>query len=82
VKVQWEQIARAYLHPTAIAVIEILAIDDARVLSPNEMSLELQTPFATVSYHVMSLRKRGVLEQTRTGTVRGAIEHFYRLAEG
>jgi len=34
-----------------------------------------------VSYHLRELAKAGVVKQTRTRQVRGAIERFYRLSD-
>jgi hypothetical protein len=37
-------------------------------------------PLPVVSFHVPQLASFGLIVQTRTGRVRGATEHFYRLA--
>jgi predicted ArsR family transcriptional regulator len=61
--------------------LEVLGIDDGRILSPKDLSLELQAPLSTVNYHVTELRRSDLVEVVDEQQVRGAIEHFYRLVE-
>lgn len=79
IPVDWEHLARATAHPLRVAVLEILGIDGGRVLSPSDLSQELQIPLSNTNYHVTELAKAGLIELTRTRQVRGATEHFYRL---
>lgn len=74
----WELLARANTHPLRVSIMEVLNIDSGRILSPKDLSLELQSPLSTVNYHVTELRKCGLLEVVDERQVRGAIEHFYR----
>jgi hypothetical protein len=76
----WQRLARANTHPLRVAILEALAIDGGRTLSPKELSLELQEPLATVNYHVTRLAADGLLELVGQRRVRGATEHFYRPA--
>ncbi len=78
--VDWENLARATAHPLRISVLEILGMDGGRTLSPNELSQELQIPLSNTNYHVTELAKAGLIELARRRQVRGATEHFYRLA--
>lgn len=77
--VNWEQLARATAHPLRVSVLEILGIDGGRVLSPSDLSHELQIPLSNTNYHVTELAKAGLIELVRKRQVRGATEHFYRL---
>lgn len=76
----WERLARANTHKLRVSILEVLSIDGGRQLSPKELSLELRAPLSTVNYHVTELRQAGMVEIVRERQVRGAIEHFYRLA--
>ena len=79
VPVNWEHLARATAHPLRVSVLEILGIDGGRVLSPSDLSRELQIPLSNTNYHVTELAKSGLIELVRERQVRGATEHFYRL---
>jgi len=79
--VNWERLARANTHPLRVSILEVLGIDGGRVLSPKDLSLELQAPLSTVNYHVTELRNSGLVEVVDERQVRGAIEHFYRSVE-
>lgn len=85
IPVNWEHLARATAHPLRVSILEILGIDGGRVLSPSDLSHELQIPLSNTNYHVTELAKSGLIELVRERQVRGATEHFYRLpgeAEG
>ncbi len=77
--VDWEQLARATAHPLRVSVLEILGIDGGRILSPSDLSKELQIPLSNTNYHVSELAKSGLIELVRERQVRGATEHFYRI---
>jgi DNA-binding transcriptional ArsR family regulator len=77
--VNWERLARATAHPLRVSILEILGIDGGRVLSPSDLSRELQIPLSNTNYHVTELAKAGLIELVRERQVRGATEHFYRL---
>jgi predicted ArsR family transcriptional regulator len=79
--VNWERLARANTHPLRVSILEVLGIDGGRVLSPKDLSVELQAPLSTVNYHVTELRTSGLVEVVDERQVRGAIEHFYRVVE-
>jgi DNA-binding transcriptional ArsR family regulator len=79
--VNWERLARATAHPLRVSILEILGIDGGRVLSPSDLSRELQIPLSNTNYHVTELAKAGLIELVRERQVRGATEHFYRLPE-
>ncbi len=77
----WQRLARANTHPLRVSVLEVLAIDGGRTLSPSDLSHELRVPLSNVNYHVTELAKSGLIELAARRPVRGATEHFYRLAD-
>lgn len=78
--VNWERVARESIHPIRAKTLDLLASRDGREASPKEIAHELGHNLSTVSYHIGALYKQGLLELVRTRQVRGATEHFYRLA--
>jgi DNA-binding transcriptional ArsR family regulator len=82
IPVDWEHLARATAHPLRVSILEILGIDGGRVLSPSDLSQELQIPLSNTNYHVTELAKAGLIELVSQRQVRGATEHFYRLPAG
>lgn len=78
--VDWERLARANTHPMRISILEILGIDGGRTLSPCELAHELRMPLSNTNYHVTELHKAHLINLASTRRVRGATEHFYRLA--
>src|SRR5262245_29342318 len=76
----WQRLARANTHPLRISVLEVLALDGGRTMSPSDLSHELRVPLSNVNYHVVELLKSGMIELARQRQVRGATEHFYRHA--
>jgi DNA-binding transcriptional ArsR family regulator len=79
IPVNWERLARATAHPLRVSILEILGLDGGRVLSPSDLSRELQIPLSNTNYHVTELAKSSLIELVRERQVRGATEHFYRL---
>jgi predicted ArsR family transcriptional regulator len=80
-EMDWQRLARANTHPLRISVLEVLAMDEGRTLSPSDLSYELRVPLSNVNYHVTELVKSGLIELASQRQVRGATEHFYRLPE-
>jgi hypothetical protein len=76
----WEHLARSTAHPLRISILEILGMDEGRTLSPSELSQELQIPLSNTNYHVTELAKAKLIQLARKRQVRGATEHFYRIA--
>jgi DNA-binding transcriptional ArsR family regulator len=70
-------IAKALAHPVRL---RILAALDGREASPVELAAEVGAPLTHVSFHVRQLADAGLITQTSTRSVRGAVQHFYRLA--
>lgn len=78
----WQLLARANTHPLRISILEVLAMDSGRTLSPSDLSYELRAPLSNVNYHVTELHRTGLISLAGERRVRGATEHFYRLADG
>ena len=57
-----------------------MTIDGGRTLSAAELAKELQVDLNGLNYHVRELEAKGLIDLVRTRQVRGATEHFYRLA--
>lgn len=82
IPVDWEALARASTHPLRISILEVLAMDGGRTLSPRDLAKELQVPLSNVSYHVRVLRRpSGFIALARRRPIHGSVEHFYRLRE-
>jgi hypothetical protein len=81
IPVNWERLARATAHPLRVSILEILGLDGGRVLSPSDLSQELQIPLSNTNYHVTELAKAELIVLVRQRAVRGATEHFYTLPE-
>ena len=77
----WQRLARANTHPLRISVLEVLAMDGGRTLSPSDLSYELRVPLSNVNYHVTELVKSDLIELASQRQVRGATEHFYSLID-
>jgi DNA-binding transcriptional ArsR family regulator len=77
---EWEQLARAETHPLRIAILEMLAMDGGRTLSPKELAYELQAPLTNVNYHITALFKAELLRLAHEHQVGGSMEHFYCLS--
>jgi DNA-binding transcriptional ArsR family regulator len=72
-----QRIIKALGHPLRI---EILAILNDRMASPNELSKELEEGLSQVSYHVKVLKDFECIEMVKTEPRRGAVEHYYRAS--
>jgi DNA-binding transcriptional ArsR family regulator len=66
---------KAMSHPLRVRILAMLTERDA---SPIELSEWLGATLGTVSYHVRTLERLGVIKLVRKRQVRGAIQHFYR----
>ncbi len=70
-----QRVAKVLTHPVRV---QIMAILDQRVASPNEMANQLGVGLSHVSYHVKVLKEYECIELVKTRQRRGAVEHFYR----
>ena len=70
-----QNLIKALAHPLRV---EILAILNDRMASPNELSKELEEGLSQVSYHVKVLKDFKCIRMVKTEPRRGAVEHYYR----
>lgn len=61
--------------------IEVLALLNEGVYTPDEMSSILDEPIGKVTHHVSELLEGGAIELARTEPVRNATRHFYRAVQ-
>ncbi len=72
------EVMKALAHPLRLEILEAL---DGQAASPNELSQQLGQPLGNVSYHMRQLADLGLVVLDSTAQRRGAVEHYYRLAE-
>jgi hypothetical protein len=77
----WEALIGRLVHPTQLAIIEAVRWIE-RPLSPVQLVrvFDHEIALTSVAYHVGRLADLGVLTPSGTRQVRGATEHFFRLA--
>jgi DNA-binding transcriptional ArsR family regulator len=73
------RIAKALAHPLRARILQHLG---ERIASPVELADALDAPIGVVSYHVQMLCQYECAELVRIEPRRGALQHFYRAAEG
>ena len=69
------RLTKALAHPLRCS---ILAVANARVISPSEYSKEFEVPLSNVSYHFRKLVDFDCIELVEEVPVRGSHEHRYR----
>jgi predicted ArsR family transcriptional regulator len=79
--IDWERLARGQCGELRVSILEVMALDGGRTLSPTDLTRELQMPIGNVNYHIKELEKFGMLEIVAEQPVRGATEHFYALVK-
>ena len=67
-------VVKALAHPLRVRILSML---DEGVLSPSELSEQLDVPIGNVSYHVRQLADLGLIKLVRETPRRGAVEHHY-----
>jgi hypothetical protein len=83
----WFVLASAGLHPTKVAILEVIAEGGNVAMSPVELAGERRVlatlvggakqPLGGVAYHVRELVEKGLLVLDRAEPRRGALQHFY-----
>lgn len=73
-----QELVKALAHPLRV---EILAILNDRMASPNELSKELEEGLSQVSYHVKVLKDFKCIHMVKTEPRRGAVEHYYKAIQ-
>lgn len=76
-KAQVESLAAIVTHPLRRRIWYAMT---EHPISPRELSSQLLEPVNDVSYHMRRLRDLGIIELSGTRPVRGATQHFYRVA--
>jgi predicted transcriptional regulator len=76
----WQQLAIAETHPLRVQLLELIAASP-EPLSPKMLAEETGEKLGNVSFHVSELAKKGLIELRRTEPARGALSHYYGLAE-
>jgi len=61
--------------------IEVLALLNEGVYTPDEISEILGEPISKVTHHISELADGGAIELAKTEPVRNATRHFYRAVE-
>ena len=68
-----QRVIKALAHPLRV---EILAILNDRMASPNELSKALEEGLSQVSYHVKVLKDFDMINMVKTEPRRGAVEQL------
>jgi DNA-binding transcriptional ArsR family regulator len=61
--------------------IEVLALLNEGVYTPDEISSILDEPIGKVTHHISELAEGGAIELAKTEQVRNATRHFYRAVQ-
>jgi DNA-binding transcriptional ArsR family regulator len=61
--------------------IEVLALLNEGVYTPDEISNILDEPLGKITHHISELVEGGAIELARTEPVRNATRHFYRAVQ-
>jgi DNA-binding transcriptional ArsR family regulator len=75
----WRSLAIAETHPLRVQLLDLIAASDAP-LSPKQLSDATGEKLGNVSFHCGQLRDKGLIELRRTEAVRGALAHYYGMA--
>jgi DNA-binding transcriptional ArsR family regulator len=68
-------------HPTRDQIVDAMRAYD-QPISPTRLAEVTGHTLGAVAYHVRTLLAAGIVELSKEGRVRGAVEHFYALAPG
>lgn len=71
---------KAMSHPLRAEIFRLFR-ERAEVLSPAQVSREIEADIRDVSYHIRKLEEFDCVEEVSNRQVRGAVEHFYRATE-
>lgn len=71
---------KAMSHPLRAEIFRLIR-ERAEVLSPAQVSREIEADIRDVSYHIRKLEEFDCVEEVSNRQVRGAVEHFYRATE-
>ena len=87
-QLDYERIAEAFVHPLKLRILALMAEPppprgdtEEPGWSPNSLYVVLGDTLGNVSYHVRQLEKADLVELVAVRARRGALEHYYRLAD-
>jgi DNA-binding MarR family transcriptional regulator len=69
------------LHPVQLQILERASAAPDQRFSPGELADALDVPLPNLAYHIRALQKRQLLQKAGTKQVRGAVQHYYRVAQ-
>jgi DNA-binding transcriptional ArsR family regulator len=75
-----QELFAALSHPLRRQILA-LQLRSGEPLSPSQMAETLEAPLGNVAYHVRKLESLGAIRLSGTKQARGAVEHFYVLAD-
>lgn len=70
----------AYTHPARVRILELVG-EHGRLSPKGFIDQDDTWSLGTVSYHFRFLAAAGLIRQVRRVPRRGAVEHFYELAD-
>jgi predicted transcriptional regulator len=77
----WCALISPLVHPTKVLIIEaMLWIERPMSAAELDKTFGNAVNLSTISYHVKSLARLGILERVGKRQVRGALESFYCFA--
>jgi DNA-binding transcriptional ArsR family regulator len=78
------EFTQAISHPLRVTILQRLErlAEGEKGVSPKMLSDELDIPLANVAYHVQVLKKVKMIKLADRKPRRGAVEHYYALANG
>lgn len=69
------KLIKALSHELRVRALQLF--NERGEMSPSEIAAAINIDVSLLSYHIRVLRECGCIEQVRTASVRGAVEHFY-----
>jgi hypothetical protein len=78
-RLDWQALAKAAMHPMQVRILERAAAGEK--LTPVRLAEEMGEKLGNTAYHVRCLHDRGLLKKAGTKQVRGAVAHYYVIAE-
>jgi predicted transcriptional regulator len=70
----------ALAHPLRARMMQRMSAE-GKGTSPKQLATEFELPLANVAYHITVLKKLKLIKLKTKVPRRGAVEHFYVLAE-
>lgn len=88
--IDWRRVAHAFVNPIRVSILEAMAEKQVPLSATELQRLDMQDEdlqrldlsskgLPTVSYHLKTLRKAGLVQKTHQRQIRGSFEKFYVL---